>query len=207
MAKKATTRGRKNARLQTNFKAETQAGSGVDTAAAGAGVATAGAEDDRGGAAASQGNDGAAGAPATAGEEAGAMTPDGRRRFLAASAGLQAFSGAIMALGTSGYDLSSAAIDEASAFVLADRNSPAQSIPIHLALKKLGGSMTPEPVDVMLWGVFRSTLLAVHDHLLMIDDTQAAKAATPEPAGGLPLDRAMMPQAGAFDAEGFKPRV
>lgn len=92
---------------------------------------------------------------------------------------------------------------DAAAFVLADRTSPAQAIPIHLALKKLGGSMSPQPVDVMLWGVFKSTLLAVHDHL----EASEAKPAAPQPGGGFPGDRAFQPQPGAFDASGFKPRV
>lgn len=96
---------------------------------------------------------------------------------------------------------------EAAAFVLADRNSPAHSIPIHLALKKLGGSMKPEPVDVMLWGVFRSTLLAVHDHLQAIDDAETAKAASPAPAGGMPLDRAMTAQAEPLTPSAMRPRV
>jgi len=97
---------------------------------------------------------------------------------------------------------------EASVFAMANRDAPAQSIAIHLAMKKLGGSMNPEPVDVMLWSVFRDVLLRVLDHLKAIDDAAAAKAAEPAPAGGLPLDRALDPQRNPFDAaSGFSPRA
>lgn len=72
--------------------------------------------------------------------------------------------------------------DEAEKFVLANRDAPAEAIPTHLALKKLpGGTMTPTPLHSLLWGVFRTTLLAVTDYLAA---TAPKPAAEPAQASG-----------------------
>lgn len=92
----------------------------------------------------------------------------------------------------------------AADFVIANRDAPAEAIAIHLARKKIGGTMTPEPVEITLWTVFKTVFLLVHDAIV-----EAAKQATPapaEPAPSWPGDLAMQPQPGAFDATGYLTR-
>lgn len=129
-----------------------------------------------------------------------------RARFAAASAYTSAGQ-AVQDRRDTSYSSDEPQFVEAGNFVLSDRTAPADAIPIHLALKKLGGSMSPSAVDIMLWGVFKSTLLAVHDHLKAIDDAEAAAKAQPEPSSGLPLDRAMKVEDAPFSASGFSTRA
>lgn len=122
-------------------------------------------------------------------------------------AALRAYVGVAMQIGADKIVDPSKAFSAAADFILAERTSPAEAIPIQLALKKLGGSMSPQAQEVMLWSVFRDVFLRVFDHLKAIDDAEAAKA-TQEPAGGLPLDRALQPEPGPFDpASGLAPRA
>ena len=93
----------------------------------------------------------------------------------------------------------------AAEFVAAHRDAPADSIAIHLALKKIGGTMKPTPAEVSLWNVFKTVFLLVHDALVEAD-RQAAAVVEPEAAQAWPGDLAMQPQASAFDAAGFSPR-
>lgn len=90
----------------------------------------------------------------------------------------------------------------AADFVIANRDAPAEAIAIHLAMKKIGGTMTPKPVEVSLWNVFKTVFLLVHDALVVELARQAAPAPA-EPAPSWPGDRAMQPQAGPFDATGY----
>lgn len=94
----------------------------------------------------------------------------------------------------------------AGAFVLANRDAPAQAIAIELALKKLGGSMKPDAAEVLGWSIFRHVTLAVHDHLQAEAKAAAEAEAKPAPVGGYPGDKAMQAQPGGFDAAGFSPR-
>jgi len=229
-------RERKNARLQTNFKAETQAVTDVEQAGnktipeggeavpADAGV-PAGEQagpvqnDPSEPPAEGTGDDPAADTVAAVeepaldvGTEAAENDPAGWRVDTARAAAVNAYLGAGFHIGVFDqaveWDPHAEHFVAATTFVQAERNSPAEAIPIQLALKKLGGSMSPQPQEVMLWSVFRDVFLRVFDHLKAIDDAEAAKAAGPEPAGGLPLDRALEPQPGPFDPQsGFSPRV
>lgn len=92
----------------------------------------------------------------------------------------------------------------AAEFVIANRDAPADAIAIHLAIKKIGGTMTPEPVEITLWNVFKTVFLLVHDAL--VDADRQAAVVEPVAAQAWPGDLAMQPQPSAFDPAGFSPR-
>jgi hypothetical protein len=97
---------------------------------------------------------------------------------------------------------------QAAEFVLANREAPAESIAIDLALKKVGGSMQPSAREIKLWSVFRTVFLLIHDQIDAEEEAAAAAAVPPAaPAGkAWPGDLALTPQPSAFDPAGFSPR-
>lgn len=97
---------------------------------------------------------------------------------------------------------------EAAAFVAANRDAPAAAIGVHLHLKKLGGSAAPSKAEAALWGVFKSTFLAVHDFLAeaekdAAEERRRAEAIASRPAW--PGRQAFQRQPGPFAATGFSP--
>ncbi|GAA2871852.1 hypothetical protein GCM10010837_24230 [Aminobacter niigataensis] len=93
----------------------------------------------------------------------------------------------------------------AADFIAANRDAPAEAIPIHLALKRIGGSTQPEPLEKTLWTVFKTVFLLVHDAI--VEAERAAVETLPAGAATIwPGDLAMQPQPSAFDAAGFSPR-
>lgn len=92
---------------------------------------------------------------------------------------------------------------EAGTFLLANTDAPAASIPVHLALKKLGGSMTPDATETMLWGVFADVFGRVHTYLASIDALKFVIET--EAAGGMGGEQAFKLEPGAFDADALKP--
>jgi len=91
-------------------------------------------------------------------------------------------------------------------FILANRDAPASSIPIHLALQNLGGSRSPSAVETMLWSVYRGAFLMVHDHLDGEEKAAAAAKVTPPAGGSWPGEQTLQPQQPAFSPTGFSPR-
>jgi hypothetical protein len=91
---------------------------------------------------------------------------------------------------------------EAARFILAERGAPAESIPIHLALKGLGGSRKPDALTVLGWAVFKDVFTRVFDHLDAIEKAAAAAAAKAPPAPAWPGERALQAEPGPLDATG-----
>lgn len=91
---------------------------------------------------------------------------------------------------------------EAARFILAERGAPAESIPIHLALKGLGGARKPDALTVLGWAVFKDVFCRVFDHLDAIEKAEAAAAATAAPAPAWPGERALQAEPGPLDASG-----
>lgn len=98
------------------------------------------------------------------------------------------------------------ALCEAASFALANRDAPASSIPVHLALNKLGGTMQPTPRETTVWTVFKTVFLLVHDQLEA--EAKAAAAAQEKPPqqfgmGG--AEHAFEPPPAPFAPAGFTP--
>lgn len=91
---------------------------------------------------------------------------------------------------------------EAARFILAERGAPAESIPIHLALKGLGGARKPDALTVLGWAVFKDVFCRVFDHLDAIEKAAAAAAAVAPPAPAWPGERVMKAEPGPLDAAG-----
>lgn len=93
---------------------------------------------------------------------------------------------------------------EAAAFLLAHPDADADVIPVHLALKGIGGSMAPSEQDCMLWGVFTDTFRRVHRYLM----ASARTAEPPTPADGVrpAMQSAFKPQPGPFQPAGLSAR-
>ncbi len=97
---------------------------------------------------------------------------------------------------------------DAAAFVAANRDAPAAAIGVHLHLKKLGGSAAPSKAEAALWGVFKSTFLAVHDFLAEAEKEAEAARRNAEAKAARPTwpgKQAFQRQPGPFAATGFSP--
>lgn len=99
-----------------------------------------------------------------------------------------------------GDELDTLPFPAAAGFLLDHADADAAAIPIHLHLKKLGGSMEPTAQDIVPWNVFADTFRRVHRYLVDVDEAAAQKPAAE--AGGLPLEPAFKPEPGPFDGAG-----
>ncbi len=91
-------------------------------------------------------------------------------------------------------------IDEAARFILSERGASAESIPIHLALKRLGGSRTPDAETVLGWAVFKDVFCRIYDHLDGLEKAAAAAAAAEPATPAWPGKRAFARKPGPFSA-------
>lgn len=95
---------------------------------------------------------------------------------------------------------------EAAAYLLANPDADPASIPIHLFLKKLGGTMTPSDRQVMLCGVFADTFRRVHGFLVDQAAAEEAAKAAAAPAQTSGREQAFKVEDPAFTPSGFSAR-
>lgn len=91
----------------------------------------------------------------------------------------------------------------AADFLLAHEDADAAVIPVHLALQGIGGSMTPDATETMLWGVFADVFRRVHAHLVAL---VVLKFVVEESAGSMDREQAFKPQPGPFQPAGLTAR-
>ncbi len=99
---------------------------------------------------------------------------------------------------------------EAAAFLRQWPDAPADAVVIHLRRKGFRGVPDPGPRELAAWKLLAFTLACLDEVDRQEAEAKAAeeaKAAADVPSAGLPLDQALIPQAGPFDASsGFSPR-